>query len=407
MPPAIHPRPYARRVAAREDGRVEPFAALSLEDLRARRSMKWRRYGADVLPLWVAEMDVTLAPPVSEALLAAVRRGDTGYSHPGQLAEAYAAFSARRFGWAPDPAQALLMPDVMDAIVEVLRVVTDPGAGVAINPPVYHPFFSFIADAGRRVVEVDLLERGAGEYALDLAGLERTFAAGEATAYLLCNPHNPTGTVFGREDLLAVGDLAQRYGVRVLVDEIHAPLTYPGVRAVPFLSLADRSEAAARAFVFVSASKAWNLAGLKAALALAGPEAVDDLRRVPEEASFGAGLLGVLAGEAALRDGEPWLDKVLDALDANRMLLAELVAKYLPAVGYRPPDATYLGWLDCRPLGLGEDPAARFLTRGAVALSSGPAFGAPGRGFARLNFATSPEVLGEAVRRMAAALSCG
>ena len=184
---------------------------------------------------------------------------------------------------------------------------------------------------------------------------------------------------------------------------IHAPLVYPGVEYTPFLSLDH--EAAARAFVFVSASKAWNLPGLKAAIAFAGPDAVEELARVPLEAEFGSGLFGVIASEAAVREGEPWLDALRTGLDANRTLLAELLAAELPQVGYRVPDATYLAWLDCRALDLGDDPAEVFLERGRVALASGPPFGAEqGRGFARLNFATSPELIREGVRRMAASL---
>ncbi|HET8681811.1 MAG TPA: aminotransferase class I/II-fold pyridoxal phosphate-dependent enzyme [Micromonosporaceae bacterium] len=383
---------------------MNPLTALSLPQLRERRSAKWRTYGPDVLPLWVAEMDTPLAPPVAEALAAAVARGDTGYVWPGALAEAYADFAAARLGWVPDPALALLVPDVMRGIVEVLGAVTERGDGVVVNPPVYPPFFSYLRDAQRRVVRVPLAEAGGGVYRLDLAGLEAAFAAG-ARAYLLCNPHNPTGTVFSREDLLAVAALAHRYGVRLLADEIHAPLAYPGTAAVPLLSLATEAEAAARGFVFGSTSKSWNLPGLKAALVFAGPAAGADLRVIPPDVPLSAGLLGVVAGEAALWHGRPWLDELLAALDANRVLLAGLVAGHLPGVAYRPPDATYLAWLDCRATGLGDDPAASFLDRARVAVNPGPAFGEQGRGFVRLNFATSPEILGEAVRRMAVALA--
>lgn len=380
-----------------------PLTVYQLADLRQRRSMKWRAYEPDVLPLWVAEMDTPLAPPVRDALLQAVERGDTGYAHPAGLAEAWAEFSADRFGWAPDPEAASLIPDVMRGIAEVLKVVTAPGDGIVVNTPVYPPFFAFLTQAGRRVVENPLVPDERRGYVLDLARLERDFAAG-ARAYLICNPHNPTGTVLDRADLLEVAALAERYDVRVLVDEIHAPLTYPGARHVPFLSLADEAPAAARAFAFVSASKAWNLPGLKAALSLAGPRARADHTRVPHEVRFGAGLLGVIAAEVALREAVPWLDALRDGLDANRRLLATLLAKHLPDVRYRVPDATYLAWLDCRALGLGDDPAETFLRRGRVALNSGPTFGAPGQGFVRLNLATAPDVLSEAARRMAFAV---
>jgi cysteine-S-conjugate beta-lyase len=223
-------------------------------------------------------------------------------------------------------------------------------------------------------------------------------------AYLLCNPHNPTGTVFTRPELLAVAELADRHGVRVLVDEIHAPLVHPGAVHVPFLSLADVAPAAAGGFAFESASKAWNLAGLKAALAVAGPASAGLLDRVPRDIVTGGGLFGVIASQAAFADGQSWLDGLLAGLDANRRLLAELLAVRLPAIGYRPPEGTYLAWLDCRRLDLPGEASAVFLQRGRVAVNPGRDFGPPGAGFVRLNLATHPDILTEAVERMAAAL---
>jgi cysteine-S-conjugate beta-lyase len=375
-----------------------PLTALTLEQLRRRHSEKWRVYPEDVLPLWVAEMDTPLAAPIRTALTDAVLLGDTGYAHPNNLPEAYAEFSGRRFGWAPDPGHMLLVPDVMVGIIEILQVVTAPGDGVVINPPVYPPYFIRLPLARRRIVEVPLT----ADHQLDLDGLERAFAAG-ARAYLLCNPQNPTGSVFDRDALLAVAELSQQYGVRVIVDEIHAPLTYPGVRHVPFLSLS--SDAVSRAFAVVSTSKAWNLAGLKAALLVAGPDAVGEIHEISTELRDSVGLFGVIASEAALRHGEPWLADLLTGLDANRALLGRLLAKHLPEVGYHPPDASYLAWLDCRRLGLGDDPAAAFLNRGRVALYPGHKFGSPGRGFVRLNLGTSPAIVEEAVHRMAASIS--
>lgn len=372
------------------------MTALTLDQLRRRRSEKWRTYPEDVLPLWVAEMDTPLAPPIRTALTDAVLLGDTGYAHPNGMLEAYAEFSGRRFGWTPDPSQMLLVPDVMQGIVEVLQVITAPGDGVVINPPVYPPYFARMPLIGRRLVEVPLT----ADHQLDLDGLKRAFAAG-ARAYLLCNPQNPTGSVFPRDALLAVAELSEQYGVRVVVDEIHAPLTYPGVQYVPFLSLAD---VASRAFALVSASKAWNLAGLKAALLIAGPQAVSEMHEISPELRDSVGLFGVIASEAALRHGEPWLADLLTGLDANRALLARLLGEQLPDVGYSPPDASYLAWLDCRRLGIGDDPAAVFRDRGKVALYPGHRFGSAGRGFVRLNLGTSPTLVEEAVRRMATSL---
>lgn len=372
-----------------------------LEASRQRRSIKWQTYDPDVLPVWVAEMDLALAAPVHEALAAAVARSDTGYVHPGRLPEAFAGFARRRYGWVVDPADLMVVPDVMGGIAQTLRVLTGPGDAVVVNTPVYPPFFACLADLGRRAVHSPL-RPGPDGHTLDLDRLEADFAAG-AAAYLMCSPHNPTGTVFSPEELRAVGVLAERYDVRVVVDEIHAPLVMPDEVHVPFASLGG--SAPDRSVCAVSASKAWNLAGLKCALLAPGPDARADLGRIPVEVRYGTGLLGVIASEAALAAGEEWLDEVRGALDDNRRLLADLLTRHLPTVGYVPPRATYLAWLDCRALGLGDDPAAAFLERGRVALSPGPTFGPGGEGFARLNLATSPENLEEAVRRMAVAVA--
>jgi cystathionine beta-lyase len=379
---------------------ANPLTHLSLAELRRRTSMKWRTYPEDVLPLWVAEMDVPLAEPIVRAVTEALAAGDTGYPAGTAYAEALDGFARRRWGWPVAVERTAIVPDVMLGVVEMLKLVTGPGDAVVVNSPVYPPFYAFVTHLDRRVVEAPL----DGRYRIDPAATEAAFrravAGGRRAAYLLCSPHNPTGTVHTADELAAVAELAGAHGVRVVADEIHAPLVLPGARHVPFLSVPG----AERAFSLLSASKGWNLAGLKAALAVAGPAAAGDLARLPEEVSHGPSHLGVIAHTAALAHGEAWLDAVLAGLDANRRLLGELLAAHLPAVGYRPPEGTYLAWLDCRGLGLGDDPAAAFLERGRVALSSGTHFGTGGAGHARLNLATSPEVLTDAVRRMAAAL---
>ena len=377
-----------------------PLLALSLADLRQRRSLKWRLYGDDVLPLWVAEMDVLSPEPVVRAVSEAMARGDTGYPWAPDYAEALAGFAQRRWGWAPEPRDARLVANVMTGVSEVLRLVTGPGDAVVVNSPVYPPFYGFVHNLGRRVVEAPLSADGRlDSETLAAAFVEGTRGGGRA-AYLLSSPHNPTGAVHTVDELTTAGELAAARGVRVVVDEIHAPLVYAPTRFTPYLSL----PVGASAFSLMSASKGFNLAGLNAALALAGAEAAADLARMPEEAAFGASHLGVLAQAAALRDGDAWLEALLGGLDRNRRLLAELLAEHLPLVGYRVPQATYLAWLDCRALALGTDPAAVFRERGRVALSPGPGFGTGGEGHARLNFATSPAVLAEAVVRMASAI---
>jgi cystathionine beta-lyase len=246
------------------------------------------------------------------------------------------------------------------------------------------------------------MRRTGDGWALDLDGMEAAFRGG-ARVHLLCSPHNPTGTVHRREDLERLAELAARHGVTVLSDEIHAPLTLPGASHHPFLSVSP--EAAAHGMVFTSASKAWNLAGLKCAAIVTADQAKRRLvRRLPEELPWRIGHLGVLGGIAAFQDGEPWLDEVLGVLDHHRHYLAELLSARIPAIGYRPPEASYLAWLDCTALGLGDDPSAAFLERGRVALSPGPAFGRPGLGHARLNIGTSRQIVAEAVERMASAL---
>jgi cysteine-S-conjugate beta-lyase len=378
------------------------FDDVSLEELRRRRSEKWAKHPPDVLPSFYAEMDFPPAAPVTAALTAAIEAGDLGYAHSATsgLGAAFAGFAARRWGWEVDPAAVTAVPDVMVGVAELLRGRTAPGDGVVITTPVYPPFFSVIAETGRRPVEVPLPgpEAGAG---LPVDGIGAALAAG-ARAVLLCNPHNPTGHVARREELEAVGELAARHGALVLSDEIHAPLTFDGAAHVPFASMPE--PIAGRAITLTSASKGWNLAGLKCGIAVAASEEMRAaLAGLPPDLSDRVGHLGVLASEAAFEAGEEWLDALLDYLAETRRRLPGLLADHIPGVRWRPGEATYLAWLDCRGLDLGDDPASAFLERGRVALASGPEFGAPGRGFARLNLGTSWALVEEAVRRMARA----
>ncbi|MFJ9417111.1 MalY/PatB family protein [Streptomyces sp. NPDC101227] len=388
------------RIPRETPDEANPLGHLTLDRLRRRTSMKWLRYPPDVLPLWVAEMDVNPPRPVVQAVADAMALGDTGYAYGTAYAEALAEFARTRWGWdGLDVARTALVPDVMLGVVEMLKLVTGPGDPVIVNCPVYPPFYQFVGNMGRRVVEAPLGQ----DLRIDLGALEDAFrravAGGRRAAYLLCSPHNPTGTLHTAEELTAVAALADTHGVRVVADEIHAPLVASGASFVPYLSVPGGE----RGLSLLSASKAWNLAGLKAAVAVAGPAAAQDLASLPEEVGHGPSHIGVIAHTAALRDGTAWLDALLSGLDRNRRLLAGLLAEHLPAVRYRPGEATFLAWLDCRALGLGDDPAAVFLERGRVALSSGTAFGTGGEGHARFNLATSPEVITEAVRRMAAA----
>lgn len=394
-----------------------PLEELTLEQLRRRTSMKWRAYPADVLPLWVAEMDVNLAPEVARAIHRAVDAGDTGYPHGKGYATAISEFASRRWHWdGLSVGRTRVVPDVMLGVVEMLRLVTNRGDSVIVNSPVYAPFYAFVSHDGRTVVEAPLGADGR----IDLDTLEDAFVRTRQSAgptgkvgYLLCNPHNPTGAVHTAAELGAIAVLARRHDVAVVSDEIHAPLILPGAGFTPYLSVPG----AENALALTSASKAWNLAGLKAALAMAGPERAADLRRMPEEVGHGASHLGLIAHTAAFSSAGDWLDALLRGLDENRTLLGDLVETHLPGVRLLRPQGTYLAWLDCRELGFDEEhtegikvvsdlsgPARWFVNHARVALSSGHVFGAGGAGHVRLNFATSKAILTEAITRMGKAV---
>ena len=382
---------------------VTPLEALPIDQLRRRSSAKWRTYPPEVLPLFVAEMDFPLARAITQRLAQAVALGDTGYTSPDSgIRQAYAGFALRRFGWDADPAQVRSTGDVVMGVVELLRRVIQPGDGVIVSPPVYPPFYDCIPEAGGIVQRVALAETDDG-WQLDLSAIEAAFAGG-ASGMLLCNPHNPTGTVHSARALAQLADIAESAGGWVISDEIHAPLVQPHVAFTPFLAA---SPAAARVgFAVTSASKAYNLAGLKCALMVTageGPAAV--VRGLPDEVEWRTGLFGALAGVAAFGpESDAWLDSVMAALAENGRLLSELLAEHVPGARFRIPDAGFLAWVDLTALGWGDDPAVKILRDAGVALHYGPRFGDEGRGHVRINFACAPEVLREAVERIGALL---
>ncbi|OYO22198.1 cystathionine beta-lyase [Enemella dayhoffiae] len=341
-------------------------------------------------------MDCRPAPEVTETLSRAIHAGDTGYPVGTGYEQAYAAYAADVWGWEFDPRrQAIIVPDVMQGIIAVLDLLGERGAPVVVNPPVYPQFYKYLGWAGREVVEAPLTAEGR----IDLATLEAAFTRTDGPqpeAYLLCNPHNPHGTVPTREELAAVAELANRHGVRLVSDEIHAPLVATTTRHVPLLSVPGTEEAV----IVSSASKSWNLAGLKAGLAIGGSAVAERLLGMPDQVTHSASHLGVLAHVAALTEARGWLTELMGEVQANKQLLSDLLADQLPEVGFRVEPATYLAWLDCRALGL-ADPYRSFLQAG-VALNNGVDFGTGGVGHVRMNLATSPEIITEAVRRMAA-----
>jgi cystathionine beta-lyase len=388
-----------------------PFARYSLADLTGRRTLKWQTHPPDVLPLWVAEMDTEVAEPVREAVVSAVRRSEVGYPWGRRYPEAFASFARTFWDWDTDPDAIRHTADVMTGMANVVRLITPPDGVLVITTPVYPPFLDLPAITGRAVRHVsltgDVLSPSKGRVLspskgrLDLAALRAAFAQiraeGRQPTLLLCNPHNPTGVAYTRSELEQLAALTAEFDVRVVVDEIHGPLVHPGAVFTPYLTVSGSE----RAYAVHSASKAYNLPGLKAALIVPGVAAVDEITSgMPSGLDHSASSIGILAHAVALTDGRDWLNAHLAGLAENRALLADLLAERLPAIRWQPPEATYLAWLDCRGLGLDGDPAEVFLARGKVALNSGPAFGPGGEGHVRLNFATSPEVLTEAVARI-------
>jgi cystathionine beta-lyase len=387
-----------------------PFDTITEAELRERESAKWRAYPGDVLPAWIAEMDVPLAPPIARELRRAIDRHDCGYAntHAG-LAEAFAPWAQRLFGWQVAAADVRLAPDVGTAFTVLVGMMTERGDAVVIDPPAYPPFAAFVREIGRVVVETPLARDGTS-HTFDLDAIARAYRGG-AKVHLLCSPHNPTGMVPTKAMLAKIADLAVEHGVLVLSDEIHAPMTFPGATHVPFPTVSEAAERCG--IVLTSASKTFNLAGLKAALLVgSGAAAKDVWSRLSPLLPFHAGPLGVLAARAAFTEGDEWRASMVGFLDRNRLLLQELLAEALPEVRYQPPQAGYLAWLDCAALaerltrvgGAPRDPARTFLERGRVALSPGYTYGTGGEGFVRLNFATPRPLLEEAVRRMAASL---
>jgi cystathionine beta-lyase len=379
-----------------------PDFDLTDDELRRAGSIKWV-YGDGVLPAWVAEMDVRPCPAVAAALHDAVDRGDLGYPPPVTrgLPEALAGFAAARLGWDVDPADVVQTGDVMAGILLTIRTVCED-APVVVPVPSYPPFLQGVPLTGRPLVTVPCAVSAdgpdAGRPVLDLDAIGDAFAAGGRTL-LLTNPHNPLGRAFTAGELAAVAALADRYGVRVISDEVHAPLVLPGARHVPYMTTGDP-----RAITVTAASKAFNIPGTKCAQ-IVPTAAVDRLAlgALPTVANHGTSPLGVAASIAAYRDGGPWLDGVVAHLDARREQFGRLLAEHLPQVSWWPMEATYLAWVDARAVG--EKPARLAMLKGNVMVNEGETFG-PGlgyEGFVRVNLGTSAERLERVVQALAAA----
>jgi len=380
--------------------------APNLSELQTHRSEKWRGFAVDVLPLPVAEMDFPVAQPIRDLLTEMISKSDLGYlgSIP-ELGQGFAQFAGRRWNWEVDPLQVRAATDVGVAVVEVLRVFTNPGDSILVNSPVYQNFYNWINETKLNLVDVPFERTGdesANPWQINWDGIEKAYAAG-LKVHLLCSPHNPLGRIYTKEELLRIVALAKRYDVLVISDEIHAPLTFKGNTFVPMLSLGADAESVS--VTVTAASKGWNIAGLKCAIIVSQNEVINArLATMPMAVHFRASLLGGFATAIAFAEGEIWLDSVIENLDHNRYMLKDLLDSQLPSVRYHIPDNSYLGWLDLEALNLGEDPSVTLLEKGNVAFNAGHIYGKQCSQYVRFNFATSPTIITEAVHRIARAI---
>ncbi|HIF66456.1 MAG TPA: putative C-S lyase [Acidimicrobiia bacterium] len=375
---------------------------LDLERVRNRPGIKWERHGSDVLSAWVADMDVEVPQFITDAVVSRIESGGLGYGfydEPIPVLEAFKNRMQKAFNWEIQTSEVLRVHDVIQGLEWVIRTLTPDGSGIVVQTPVYPPFYSTIEASGRHWVSNPLIETEEG-WALDFDHLESIAADPDVSTLLLCHPHNPCGLVMTREDLTRVVDIAERNDLLVISDEIHCDLVFEPLRHIPAASISEL--ASERTVTITAATKTFNMAGLRMAFVHTASERYGpQLKEISTRMLGGINGLGQIATVAGWEHGDDWISELVAGLDHNRHLLFDLLAEQLPGVRYRLPQATYLSWLDCRELDLGENPAEIFLSRCQVALNSGLDFGPEGAGHVRLNFATSPEMLTMIVERMA------
>lgn len=386
---------------------MSDFHFVSLAELQTHKSEKWRGFPSDVLPLPVAEMDFPVAEPIRRTIIEMINKSDLGYlGNIPELGEAFSEFSTRRDGWTPDPLQVRVAADVGVGIVETLRVITKPGDKILINSPVYPNFWTWSRETHLDYIDVPLTrsenEVNGSYWHLDWDGIEKAYQSG-LKVHLISNPHNPLGRVYMRDELERLVKLAHAHNVVIISDEIHSPLTFSEQKFIPILSLSD--EARAVSVTVTSSSKGWNIAGLKCAIIVTQDAAMfERLNEIAPATHYRASLLGAFASVAAFREGEPWLNKLMAQLDHNRKLVDQLVKEKLPLAKSHIPHCSYLSWIDFSEYKLEVEPATHFLEQGRVAFQPGVRFGDQWSNFLRLNFATSPEIIEEAINRAAKTL---
>ncbi|MBI5618377.1 MAG: putative C-S lyase [Gammaproteobacteria bacterium] len=377
---------------------------ITIDELRNRAGAKWREYPADVLPAWVADMDFAVAETIRAALAAEVENSTLGYAVQWPscgLAELFAERLAKRYGWTIAPASVDYFNDVVQGIYLGLMTLSAPGEGAVVQTPVYPPFTQAVQETGRRPVFCPLVP-AAGGHEIDFDMLRARIDA-TTRVLMLCHPQNPTGRAFTRGELEALAAIVLERKLYVISDEIHADLMLDERPHLPFAAVDP--EVSARTLTLMSASKAFNIAGLGIGFGVYGSDSLrKKLHAIPHHVRGGRSTLGMAAARAAWTSGDGWLEAVRAQLRANRERIAAHVATHWPAIRHVPPQATYLAWLDCRALKLPTSPMRFFLEHAKVALSDGKAFGPEGEGWVRLNFATTPAILDEILGRMDEAL---
>lgn len=365
-------------------------------------SMKWRFYGNDVLPLWVADMDFVSAEPVIRALHERVDHGIFGYTRPTQaLRQAIEERLRRLYQWEIRQEEIVFLPGLVVALNVAYHAFSDRGDGVLVQPPVYHHFVKDPLKHGRVIQDPPLVKK-ADTYEIDFDAFEESMTP-RTRVFLLSNPHNPVGRVFARSELERLAEICLRHHVLICSDEIHCDLLLPGYRHIPMATLGP--EVAGQTVTLMAPSKTYNLAGLHCGFAvIPNPK----LRAQWEAFSYGlipnVNILGHVAALAAFQGGQEWLDQVLAYIKSNHDFLVAYLEEKIPRIRMTKMEGTYLAWLDCRDLGIPGNPFQFFLKEAKVALNDGSDFGKGGEGFVRLNFACPRETLTEALDRMAAAV---
>lgn len=384
---------------------AEQFDALTVDTLRARRSLKWTAF-PEAIGAFVAEMDFGTAPVVTEALQEALDDSRFGYIAPTldkELSRAAAEYQSRRFGWDVPASRVHPVSDVLRGFEIVIEHFSAPGTPVIVPTPAYMPFLTVPGQVGRDCIEVPLARDG-DRYALDLDAIDAALAEHPGALVVLCNPYNPTGRVFTRDELVALSEVVERRGGRVFSDEIHSPVVFAPHVHVPYATVSEA--AASHSVTAISASKAWNFPGLKCAqLVITSDADQATWERVSGRLGQGPSILGIIANTVAYDKGQPWLDEVTDYLDGNRRRVAELLSELLPEAVYTMPEGTYIGWIDWRAYDLGDTPATWLRKNAGVALSDGVHCGEAGVGFTRIILATPRPILEQAIRQIADAVN--